>query len=172
MIQFHSKIELHDSNVWGHIVPIPSDHHQHLSTKNRRWLVAFNDLEFHSAASLNAQDDWFFLINKKRLGELGLSEGDPIHVAIKPDESPYGMDMPEEFEVLLDQDEAAMEAFLKLTPGKRRNLIYIVSQVKSPAIRLRRANVIAKHIVTQKASIDFKLLNQEIKAANQLAKLK
>ena len=163
MIQFQSNIELHDSNVWGHIVPIPSDLHQNLSTKNRRWLIAFNNQEFHSAASLNSQEDWFFLINKKRMSSLGLSEGDAIHVEIKPDQSPYGMEMPEEFEVLLDQDEAAMKAFLSLTPGKRRNLIYIVNQVKSSTIRLRRANVIERHIVQQKATIDFKLLNQEIK---------
>ena len=96
---------------------------------------------------------------------------EPIAVVITQDQSKYGMEMPEELEVALSMDPDADDFFHALTPGKQRNLIYISSQTKSSNIRARRAWVVCDHLKSHGGKIDFKDLNQEIKIANQNAKL-
>ena len=81
------------------------------------------------------------------------------------------MEMPEEFEVALSMDPGADTYFHSLTPGKQRNLIYFVGQTKSSNIKARRAWVVCDHLNSHKGLIDFKDLNQEIKEANNNAKL-
>ncbi len=62
-----------------------------------------------------------------------------IDVVLEPDTSTFGMEVPEELEELLKQDPEGEARFLKLSPGKQRNIIYFVSGVKSSQLRIDRA---------------------------------
>jgi len=72
---------------------------------------------------------------------------------------------------VLDQNSEADTVFHAFTKGKQRTLIYWTNNVKSSDIRIRRALVMTDHLVNQRGNIDFKLLNVEMKTANQAAKL-
>ena len=86
--------------------------------------------------------------------------------------SKYGVDMPEELQAALDQDPLAMEFFDLLTPGKQRNLIYLVNKVKNTNSRINKALAIIDHLTEMQGKLDFKLLNEKIKEYNQRGKLK
>lgn len=169
LMQFVSKIVQLDSNVWGRAIPVPSV--VEIDPDHRRYMVKINDHEpFHGGAMPDGQGSWFYTLNKQQVKDFGLDIGDEVEVTLEKDLSRFGMPMPMEFEELFIQDVEGGGHFEKLTPGKQRNLIYIVNNVKNPDIKLRRALVIVDHLKSQNGKIDFKALNAEIKEANQKAK--
>ncbi|MEO5905525.1 MAG: YdeI/OmpD-associated family protein, partial [Saprospiraceae bacterium] len=90
-------------------------------------------------------------------------EGSKINVSLKKDESEYGLPFPEELKELLDQDKEGNRLFHALTPGKQRNMIYAVSQVKNTDLRIHRAMIILQHLKKNKGKIDFRELNREMR---------
>lgn len=81
----------------------------------------------------------YISINKSRMSELKLKMGDVVEVELVPDESEFGMPVPEELQELLEQDPEGDDRFRALTPGKQRNIIHYVSGVKSSQLRIDRA---------------------------------
>jgi uncharacterized protein YdeI (YjbR/CyaY-like superfamily) len=113
---------------------------------------------------MSAGDGVFFiLINKKIRDELNLKEGSKIKVHLEKDESEFGLPFPDEFKEVLDQDKAGKTYFDKLTPGKQRNLLYIVGQVKNPDKRIERSLIIVEHLKNNKGKIVFPSLGRELK---------
>ncbi len=169
-MQFASVIHRFDGDMWGHYVPVPDEvsvHFLDLPT-GRRVLCTINGKHtIHCALMPQKGAEHFIMMSKNVLRKLDLTVGSPVQLSIVPDESTYGMAMCEEMEEVLRQDEVASAHFEKLTPGKQRNLIHFVGNVKSSSIRVRRAIVVMEHLVIHHGSIDFKALNAEIKAANQ-----
>lgn len=117
-------------------------------------------------------DGYFILINQQIISKLGLTVGDQFSIILEKDTSEYGMEMPEELQALLDQDKQANEYFHSLTPGKQRNLIYIVNQVKNSDSRLTKAFAIIDHLKEVNGKLEFRLLNEKIKEYNESKKLK
>lgn len=111
------------------------------------------------------------MLNKERCKKLGLVRGETLHVELEKDRSEYGVPIGEELREVLDQNPQADKIFHAFTKGKQRTLIYWTNNVKSSDIRIRRALVMTDHLVNQRGNIDFKLLNVEMKTANQAAKL-
>lgn len=109
------------------------------------------------------------LVNQERRNRLGLHQGDTFTVLLEKDTSEYGMPMSEEFREVLYQNPAADRIFHTLTAGKQRTLMHLSDNVKNPDIRIRRALVVTAHLEHQQGKIDFKLLNDELKAANRAA---
>lgn len=114
----------------------------------------------------------FINVNKSARTALGIGEGDRVEVTLSPDHTEYGMPVSPEFEEVLRQDAAAESVFHSLTPGMQRSLIYYADNVKSSEIKLRRAFVVTNHLARHGANLDFKILNEEMKAANRAAKLR
>jgi uncharacterized protein YdeI (YjbR/CyaY-like superfamily) len=71
--------------------------------------------------------------------QLGLRMGEEATVALEPDHSTYGAEVPEELTELLRQDEEGHERFHVLSPGKQRYIIHYVGAVKSSQLRIDRA---------------------------------
>jgi uncharacterized protein YdeI (YjbR/CyaY-like superfamily) len=110
-----------------------------------------------------AGDDVYFInVNKKIRDQLKLIEGSTVHVSLSEDKSEYGLPFPEEFKELLNQDPAGNKLFHALTPGKQRNLIYAVSQVKNTDLRIHRGLAILEHLKMNKGKINFRQLYKEI----------
>ncbi len=172
-MKFESKLEVFGDDLWGLHFKVESDiAEQFIRGKNRRVLCSINGSEPYHAAIMHLKTGIKFVnVNKPFAKKNGIWINDTIQVELAPDDSKYGMEMPEEFEETLNQDPIAAAHFEKLSPGKQRNLIYIVSNVKSSAIRVRRAWVVTDHLVSHKGIIDFKDLNLELKEANQNARL-
>ena len=171
---FQSVIEKFGGDLWGLHFKVPEDvAEMFISNKARRILVSIEGSETYHAGLMHLKTGIKFInINQVFCKKHHLLPGDSIDVQISEDVSKYGMEMPEEFEIALDMDPDADAHFQALTPGKQRNLIYFASQAKSSNIRARRAWVVCDHLKSHQGIIDFKELNQEIKVANNNAKLK
>nr|WP_246628800.1 YdeI/OmpD-associated family protein [Algoriphagus marincola] len=117
---------------------------------------------------MKAREYWYILITKNLRKKLGVKESNAYVITLEQDQSEYGHEVPEEFEVLLDQDEEGQKYFNSLTPGKQRSLIYLVTKVKNPESRMKKSLAILHHLKVAEGKLDFKQLNEWIKHYNNL----
>lgn len=156
-----------DFNHWSFHIPVPDAiAAQMMDEKHRRVLVWIKDGGPYHMALMKAKTSWYVLINKELRMKLELEEGKSFPVKIQRDFSEFGHDIPEELQVMLDQDEAGNEFFRKLTPGKQRGLVYIVTTVKNSDSRMRKSLAIIHHLKLAKGKLDYKQLNEWIKYYN------
>ncbi len=152
--------------LWGHHIAVPEEIARPFITEkgDRRVVCTLNgQLDFQCALMPKGDGSFFININKKIRDKLKLKVGMPMQVALRKDESQYGLPMPEELEELLQQDEEGNRFFHALTPGKQRNLLYIVGSAQKSDTRIRRAIVVIEHLKANGGKIDFKMLNQALR---------
>ncbi|WP_230981463.1 YdeI/OmpD-associated family protein [Echinicola salinicaeni] len=170
IISFEADLENFHSKLWQYHIPVPAEiADQFIDKDNRRVICHLGNTSF-KAALMKTKEYWFILINQKIREELNLNEGDTISLKLEKDHSEYGHEMPEELQVLLDQDEEGNGYFKSLTMGKQRSLIYIVIKVKNSHSRLNKSLAIVDHLKEVQGKLDFKLLNEKIKYYNNLDK--
>ena len=108
--------------------------------KSGRWICHLqNQIKFQCGFVSLAEGNAYITVNKTRMKKLNLQTGDHVKVQLEKDESEYGLDMCEELETLLQQDEEGLERFNKLSPSMQRYVIFYVSQVKNPQLRIDRS---------------------------------
>jgi len=128
----------------------------------RRVVCALNGQDPHQCALTPiGQGVYVIKVNAKRKKQLDLAPGDTVSVDLYPDDSEYGLPMPEELAAVMQEDPDGHTAMHALTVGKLRTLLYIVSQGISSDRRLQRAVIIVEH-VKQRGKIDYKALHAEI----------
>lgn len=116
---------------------------------------------------MKAQTYWYVLVNKELRNKLGINEGNTVEVLLEKDHTEFGHEVPEEFQVMMDQDEEGRSYFQSLTPGKKRALIYLVTKVKNSDSRIKKSLAIFHHLKEVKGKLDFKMLNETIKHFNK-----
>jgi bifunctional DNA-binding transcriptional regulator/antitoxin component of YhaV-PrlF toxin-antitoxin module len=163
-IVFKSTIGKFDGNLWHYHIAVPVKYVQDF-LENKRIVCTLNQHTTFQAALMPMGDGNYFInINKKLRENLKLNEGDKVEVMLDLDNSEYGLPMPDEFAELLQQDEEGNQVFHSLTPGKQRSLIYIAGNVKNPDLRIKRGIAILEHLKATGGKIDFKKLNQLMRA--------
>lgn len=169
MAQFSASVIRLESNVWSLGFEVPAEIAREYEGKEyKRVVCSLNGVyEFHCALMPMGSGKYFINVNKEIQTKLGIKEGDRVSASIKPDESKYGLPMPEELEELLGMDAEGNQLFHSLTPGKQRNLIHIVSVPKTAETRIKKALVIVEYLKDVKGKLDFKELNQAFKQANK-----
>lgn len=169
-LEFTSPLDqFENSDLWGYHFLVPDEVAEEIVSDNNRRVVCTVEgkLSFHCALMPIGNGGWFIMVNKPNRKKLGLLKGQVVRISLEKDHSEYGLPMPEELGELLLQDDSGSQYFHALTPGKQRSLIYIVSNVKSSEIRLRRAFVVVEHLKRQAGKVDSKVLSKEMKEANQ-----
>ncbi len=170
-LKFKSRLDLFPDNLYAFYVEVPKDVVSELGLQeNKRVLTLYDGkIEKHQALML-----WkgihYLMVNAELRKSLSLLLGDPVQVEITPDESKYGMPMHASLETALDQ-EGVMQVFEQLSPGKQRNLLFIVDKVKSVDAKIPKALAIAAHLKENGTNLDFKRLNELIKEFNNNAKM-
>ncbi|GAB4131504.1 MAG: hypothetical protein Fur0041_02000 [Bacteroidia bacterium] len=106
---------------------------------NARLNCAVNDAEFRSGLMALGEGKGYICVNAKWMKQAGVKEGDKVVVHLREDTSAFGVDIPEELEILLAQDDEGKRRFLLLTPGKQRYIINYIAAVKNPQSRIDRA---------------------------------
>ena len=168
-LTFLTHLGKFDFNHWHYHLPVPDQIATQMRDENhRRVLVWIKDSGPYHMALMKAKECWYILVNQEIRTKLQLMEGSTVSVKMERDFSEFGHEVPEEFEVLLDQDEEGSTYFRSLTPGKQRSLIYLVTQVKNPESRMRKSLAILHHLKLAKGKLDFKQLNEWIKHYNNL----
>ena len=164
-MEFSARLENFNTRLWTYHIKVPKAIAMHfLDLRDKRVVATLNDSLTFQCAIMPAGDGVHFInINKKIRDQLQLKEGSKINVSLKKDESEYGLPFPEELKELLTQDKEGNRLFHALTPGKQRNMIYAVGQVKNTDLRIHRAMIIMQHLKKNKGKIDFRELNREIR---------
>lgn len=167
-IKFSSHLEKFPGNLWGLHLKLPLDIANQLKASgHKRWLCTLNQQDTMRSGMLSSKEGYFITLNQTLAKKLSLQVGDEVRIIMSPDTSEYGMEMPEELQVTFDQEPEAYVYFTQQTPGKQRNLIYLVNQVKSTDARIKKALAIVTHLKELKGKLDFKKLNETIKYYNQ-----
>ncbi|MBN7813132.1 YdeI/OmpD-associated family protein [Algoriphagus sp. H41] len=168
-LAFTGTLGQFDFNHWSYHIPVPDAiSSQMMDEKHRRVLVWIKDSGPHHMALMKSKEYWYLLVNQDLRSKLSLDDAKSIPVRIERDHSEFGHEVPEELQVLLDQDEEGNGYFRQLTPGKQRSLVYIVTTVKNPESRMRKSLAILHHLKLAKGKLDFKQLNIWIKHYNNL----
>ncbi|MBW1295915.1 YdeI/OmpD-associated family protein [Aquimarina litoralis] len=102
-------------------------------------------IQFH-AALLKRKDIFFIMFSQKKQKALGIFPSDYFQVQLFEDTSKYGVEMPEEFEAVLQSDPEASEIFESFTDGMKRSLIYFVLQYKNSQTRIDKSLIITENI--------------------------
>lgn len=173
-MKFTSQLDKEeDSDIYHWFFPVSNEIAEHfIEGTDRRVVCTVNSsVKYHCAIHSFGANGYRVMLNRQRCKKLGLVRGESVTVEIEKDRSEYGVPIGEELREVLDQNPDSDQIFHSFTKGMQRTLIYWVNNVKSPDIRIRRALVMTDHIVSQGGKPDYKLLNVEMKAANQAAKL-
>ena len=167
-MEFTALLDNFNSPLWGHHIVVPAAlAAPFIDGNDRRVVCTLNgSVAFQCALMPKGDGNFFININKKLRDKLKLHEGAQVAVELSKDESEYGLPMPEELAELLAQDEAGNRLFHALPPGKQRNLLYIAGSPKTSDTRLKRSIVLVEHLKSHDGKIDFKRLNEDLKAAN------
>lgn len=110
--------------------------------------------------------NYFILVNKVICKKYDLEPNEEVTLVISPDDSEYGMPLPEELAELWAMDEEAYQVFHQLTPGKQRSLIYQIAKPKGEDTRVKKAVQVSEYLKSVGGKLDYKELNAYIKADN------
>ena len=160
-MEFISEISKLDSAVWNMHLTIPNNVSDHfISTTGNRVICNIDDRwEFQAALMPKGKGVYFININKEIRKKLDIKEGDQLPIILSPDNSKYGTHLPEEMEELLAQDVEGSHVFHKLTIGKQRSLLHLISSPKSSDTRLRKALMTLDYLKSVGGVLDYKELN-------------
>ena len=169
MCKFKAEVRKFEKGLWSFHLIVPESVYMEMSREGTKRVMCSlnNEKAFHAGFMPDGKGNWFIKLNKEKMKIYKLELGQEVDVSLSKDNSKYGMALPEEFEELLYQDPEGEKYFDALSPGKRRSLIYMVDQVKSSDIRLRRALVILQFLKQNQGELDYRQLNEAIKNSNQ-----
>lgn len=164
---FTSTLERSDNKLWGSHFLVPKKIAEKLiDAESRRVVCMLNEsAEFQCAILHYGNGRHVISVNKKLRDTLRIDVGSEVQVLLRKDESEYGLPLPGELEELFKQDTEGKKVFHKLTRGKQRTLLYIISSAKNSEKRIVRAIAIVNHLKANKGKIDYKKLNISLKPA-------
>ncbi len=102
-------------------------------------------VSFHAAIQ-KYHNNYHITFNKTNQKSVGVFPSDYFTVKLIEDNSKYGVEIPEEFEAVLQSDPEAFEIFESLTDGKKRSLIYYILKIKKSQIRIDKALIITQNL--------------------------
>lgn len=169
MDAFSSLVIEIPGKVWGVGFEVPQAVVEKYRGKETKRVVCTINKEYTFQCALMplGEGRYFINFNAAARKKLKAAVGDEVSVELVPDESKYGLPMPEAFEALLQMDEDVDRIFHALTPGKQRNLLHIMGLPKSSEVRIKKAVVVAEYLKEVNGKLDFKELNLAFKRANQ-----
>lgn len=169
MVQLTTQlIELY-SAVYYQALYVPADAVAELlaATTDRRVEVTINgNYTWQAALMPDGKGNYFINVSKEVRRAAHIEMGDSVSVGLRPDNSQYGVPLPEELKELWKMDSETERVFHLLTPGKQRALLYQIGKPKTSATRARKAVQIMEYLKTTGGQLDFKELNAYIKADN------
>ena len=132
-----------------HFIPVSPDIAGALMEEGSRRVVAtLNGRPYRRAIQNNKDGEYFILLGRGLLREIGAQYGDEVVVELAPDPDPDYVELGEEFSEVLELDEEAAARFFAFTPGKQRGLAYYVNSAKRSETRIKRALEIAHKLKT------------------------
>ncbi len=85
-------------------------------------------------------------IRKELLAKIGKGDGDTVSMVVVPDLSPRVLEVPDDFQWLLDDEPELREKFDKLSFSYKEAIVNHISQAKRPETRVKRINDFIRRI--------------------------
>ena len=150
---------------WTSIIIIPDDVFLEMikHTTDKRIICTINNsLTFH-CGMIPKKPFHYIMLSKEKIKVLKLDINDEISVEIVPDTSEFGMELSDELQEVLFSDPEGNLMFEKLTSGKKRSILYMMSKTKNPEIRIQKAFVLMEHLKRNKGKFDLLFFNEDYK---------
>jgi len=160
-LHFTSILEKSDNKLWGaHFGVSRHTAEKLIRGTSRRVVCSLNGSPERQCALIpDGKNAYVITVNKSLRNSLGLNFGSRLRVTLRPDDSKYGLPMPEELEEVFRQDKGAEKRFLALTPGRQRTLLYIINLGKIMDERVFRAVTIVRHLEENFGAINYRKLS-------------
>ncbi|MFT4032012.1 MAG: YdeI/OmpD-associated family protein [Siphonobacter sp.] len=146
-VSFMTTIDRLDHLINTHYLLISQQIVQEVGGLNTRLLCTVNEVLSWQCGLTPLKDGQAYVtITSQRMQKLQVKLGDQVSVMLTEDTTEYGLDMPEELQVALDQDPISHERYKKLVGGKQRFIIRYVLEVKNSQLRVDRALLILRNL--------------------------
>jgi len=130
-----------------HFIQVPvSIVEEMIALKVKRVLGELNGAPFRLSLISDGEGGRKLMVGTSLRKAANTFEGSQVRVVLWPDPDPDRIDLPEEFEIVLEQDEEAARKYYALTPGKQRSLAYYASSAKQINTRIKRAIELANKL--------------------------
>ena len=139
-VSFTAYLSAIEGPMIHHVIRVP-DEVTALFKKEKgavRVLCSVEDMEEFPCALNPRGEDYVIMASKQLIRKHKLQPDLPFRVSIRPDEND-GLELPEEFMEVLNQDEWGEQLFTALLPGRKRSLLYYIRSAKSPDTRIKRS---------------------------------
>ncbi len=159
-----SRIE--DAEIhWTSIIIIPDEVSSEMIkiAPNKRLICTLNNTLTFRCAMMPRKGYHFMMLGKDKIKALNLDPNEEFLVELVPDESEFGADISEEFLEVLESDSDGKLLFDKLTPGRKRSIIYLISKTKSSQLKIEKAFVFLEHLKRNKGIFDPVLYQEDCK---------
>ena len=103
------------------------------------------EIEFHAAIQ-KRKGLPMMMFSKKHQKQLGVFPNDYFQLQCFEDTSKYGVEVPEEYEVVMQGDAEALAIFEGFTPGKQRGIIYMVKRYPHSQTRIDKSFTICENL--------------------------
>lgn len=164
-IRFNSVLTRSTGEYGGHYFPVPEKAAKKFEIKNgtRRVVCTANGELTFQCAVLPHNKGFYIGTNKTIRDTLGITAGDEVALELIPDESKYGVPMPEEFQEVLNQDPKGDRLFHSLTPGMQRSMLFSMGKMKDIDKRIHTGLVLVEHLKNNDGKIVHDKLQAELK---------
>jgi uncharacterized protein YdeI (YjbR/CyaY-like superfamily) len=133
-------------------LPLPDDIINQLTPERQRAKGTINEVPFALAIQYRKDGSRFIMASKVLCKQAKIKIGDIVNVSFQLVD-PNVVELPEELEVVLEQDEDALKVWKKFTPGLQRSLAHYVLSVKNIDSRINRSFELANKIKTGKLQV-------------------
>lgn len=107
---------------------------------------AVNGFAFRTSLFPYRGGGFYLLVNRAMTEGAGVRLGDTATFSLEPDMAPRPAELPEELDVLLDEEKGLREFYDSLSESMRREIGKWVGGVKSDASRMKRAQQMAERL--------------------------
>lgn len=149
-MRFTASLSPIEGPMIHHVIKVPEEVAAEFRTSKGaiRILCSIEGKEEFPCA-LNPRDgEYVIMASKQLISKHKLKNNEVFSVSIRPDLND-GLELPEEFLEVLNQDEWGSQLFDALLPGLKRSLLYYIRSAKSADTRIKRSFQILEKIKTQ-----------------------
>lgn len=148
LAHFQSAIEAHSFEYYGGMI-VPSEEELERVPgydKRRRIRCSIEGLEPHPCIFHRVNGQYGLMVTKQKMNSKGWIHGQLVDVKIYDETSKYGMEMPEVWKEMMEQEEEVFHRFEALTPGRQRSILYYIGKAKRIDTQIQRALLVSRNL--------------------------
>lgn len=148
LVHFEAPIEAHSNNYYGGMIsPSPEVLDQVEGYDQRRRIrCSINGTPPYPCIFHKINGAFGLMVSKKRMHSNKWLHGELVDVKIYEEMSKYGMEMPEVWEEMMEQEEEVLHRFDALTPGRQRTILHYIGSAKRVETQIQRALLVSRNL--------------------------